>query len=97
MILPHFQSIGRLYQIFTRDFPRVWAGCEMVGGLKRGKIWEMKIDAPKDLQSSDVINKIIASKLKCCFFTDGFGVFFLLLQYASTLNAAMPSEENNQF
>lgn len=48
----------------------------MVGGLKRGKIWEMKIDAPKDLQSSDVINKIIASKLKCCFFTDGFGVFF---------------------
>lgn len=53
----------------------IGSGCEMTGRLKRGKIWEMKIDAPEDLLSSDVINDIVASKLKCCFLLMGVGVF----------------------
>lgn len=36
----------------------------------------MRIDAPKDLQSSDVINDTTASKLRGCFFLlMGVGVF----------------------
>lgn len=35
----------------------------------------MRKDAPEDLQSSDVINDITGSKLKCCFLLMGVGAF----------------------
>lgn len=52
---------------------------------------ENRLDAPEDLQSSDVINNITASKLKGCFFTDGCWCV-----YVATLNAQMCDLQKNK-
>lgn len=42
-------------------------GCERVGAVKRGKIWEIIMDAPEALHSEDVMKDSAASNLQSCF------------------------------
>lgn len=42
-------------------------GCERVGAVKGGKIWEMIMDAPEALHGEDVMKDSAASNLRSCF------------------------------